>query len=156
MKQQPIFTQAQEDAIRAIVVAELKKVKAQIDAEISSDVKKLEEKLTAEKQKSELNQLAIVKKSDAANRELVIAAGQQIGNITYKRVMDEINAKIVPQINNVAQYVAYQMQDQTENITEYRRAVFAQATADDAKMLTNGDTRHVISEHVQAVFREDD
>jgi hypothetical protein len=167
MNKQSIFTQMQEDAIRAIVVSELQKMKKQIDIEISSDIKKceekiaadnrkLEEKIAAEKAKSEKMQLAIVKKSDETNREMIVAVGQQVTNLTFKRVMDEINTKVVPKINEVAQYVSYQMQDTTELVTDYRRAVYDQSNASNRKLLTNGDTRHVLSEHVQTVFHEDD
>jgi hypothetical protein len=168
-KQEPqrVFSQSQEEAIRQIVTSELLKLKKQIDIEISADIANLEKKLTAVEKSVETttanvrkdiakNQLAIVTKSDERNRELILAVGQQITNTTYKKVMEEINREIVPKINNMASFVAYQMQDPTEIITDYRRAVHNQSEASTAGRITDGNDRHVISEHVQVFFRDEE
>lgn len=101
------------------------------------------------------NQLAIVKKN---TKELVLAVGQQVQNTVYNRVLGEINEKIVPQVNNMVQWVNYNMQDGGEVIDSYRRAVEHQNRLDPTiNLLTDGkDDKRVISPHVRTFFGEDD
>lgn len=99
------------------------------------------------------NQLATVNET---TKQLIQVAGQQIVNAAYKKVIGEINRDIVPKVNNMIEYVNYQMQDGGEIVTDYRRAVHAQANGDTKLLTDGGDTKHIISENVSLFFREGD
>lgn len=102
-------------------------------------------------------QLQIVKQT---TRELVAVVGQQVTNTVYNKVIGEINEKIVPKVNNMVQYVNYQLQDGAEIVTDYRRAVETQANKNlqpGVKMLTDGKVdKRVISEHVRTFFSDNE
>jgi N-formylglutamate amidohydrolase len=87
-------------------------------------------------------------------KQMMQAVGQQITNAAYKRVIADINRDIVPKVNSMVEFVNYQMQDPGEIVTDYRRAVHQQAN-EGQKLLTDGNDKHVISEHVSLFFRED-
>lgn len=101
-------------------------------------------------------QIAMVKQT---TKELVMAVGQQVTNSVYTKVIGEINEKIVPKVNNMVEYVQYQMQDGGEVVTNYRRAVEAQSNKHlqpGMKMITDGkNDRQVISENVRLFFSPD-
>jgi hypothetical protein len=174
------FSKSQESFIRAEITAQLLLMKRQIDLEIAEDIKGVEErikthiasaeqrttaavaevrssvdtKVTAAKSQIVLannNQLATVQEQ---TKQMMQAVGQQITNAAYKRVIADINRDIVPKVNSMVEFVNYQMQDPGEIVTDYRRAVHQQAN-EGQKLLTDGNDKHVISEHVSLFFRED-
>lgn len=102
-------------------------------------------------------QLAMVQKT---TKELVAAVGQQVTNTVYQKVVSEINEKVVPKVQNMVNYVNYQLADGGEIVTDYRRAVDAQANKHlqpGMKMITNGkNNKQVISEHVRLFFGSED
>lgn len=100
-------------------------------------------------------QLAVVKQN---TKELMLAVGQQVQTQVYSRIIGEINEKIVPRVNNMVQWVNYNMQDGGEVVDQYRRAVEYQAnkTAPGLEMITNGEDKNIISPHVRLFFNQED
>lgn len=178
------FSDSQKAFIRSEITSQLVALKKQIDLEIAEDIARIDSKIadairdalakqsTAVDQKcaeavravdakiaTAKNQITVANngqlvQSQEQTRQMIQAVGQQITNATYKRVIAEINREIVPKVNSMVEFVNYQMQDPGEIVTDYRRAVNSSQN-DGAKMLTDGDNRHVISEHVSLFFRED-
>jgi hypothetical protein len=175
------FTEAQKSFIREEITKQLRSLKKQIDIEISSDLEKLDAKFAAAlseatkkaaddvtRVRSEVdakvdtaknqivatnsNQLAVVRES---NRKMLQEVGQQITNATYKKVVAEINRELVPKLNGMVEYVNYQMQDTTELVTDYRRAVNDQVNGGQ-KYITDGNNKGIISEHVSMFFRDEE
>lgn len=157
------------------IVADIEGLKEQLMAAISSQISKSEARTEATvanasadlkqaidtKIATTNNQIVVANKQQLvtvreSTRELIQAVGQQITTATYKKVIGEINDKIVPRIENMMQYVNYQMQDSGEIVTDYRRAVDREANRSGAKMITDGNDKHVISENVSVFFRDDD
>ena len=177
------FTKSQEAFIRSEITSQLLAMKTQIDIELAQDMQNLEKRLlaaignavAATEQKTTANIDAVKREVDtkvaSAKNQIVLAnsnqlatvneqtkqliqvAGQQIVNAAYKKVIGEINRDIVPKVNNMIEYVNYQMQDGGEVVTDYRRSVHEQANG-GMKAITDGDNRHIISENVSLFFRE--
>lgn len=89
-------------------------------------------------------------------KELVLSVGKQVQKQVYNQVINEINEKIVPKVNNMVEWVNYNMQDGGEIVSGYRRAVEAQSCSDRVKLLTDTKDKRIISEHVRLVFGEPD
>ena len=128
-------------------------LRKEVDATVAARMDKVNNQLALTNDR----QLAIVKQN---TKELVNAVGQQVTNQVYSKVIGEINTKIVPRVNSMVEYVNYQMQDGGEVVTDYRRAVEAQANKHlqpGTKLLTDGKhDKQIISEHVRMFFSEED
>lgn len=74
-----------------------------------------------EEVQSQLERLADAISKDAANRELVM--GQRMCTAVYDRVISDVNANVVPLVNNMTQWVNYAMQDGDELADDYRRTI---------------------------------
>lgn len=93
-----------------------------------------------------------------ATREIVLAVGNQIEASVYEKVVGEINENIVPQVNNMVEYVNYKLQDGGEVVDGYRRAVEHQANKIDpnVRLLTYGKTdKRIISDHIRTFFEDE-
>lgn len=77
-------------------------------------------------------QLAITK---AATKELAVAVSEQATRNAYQMIMKKVNETIIPQINNMVEWVNYNTQDTGELITNYRRAVEQQSHSEDVKLI---------------------
>lgn len=143
------------DQLVTLINAQISKSEATV-ASLATDLKQMDTKITATNSQivvANKQQLVAVRES---TKELINAVGQQITNSTYKKVVEEINKTIVPKVENMMQYVSYQMQDGGEIVTDYRRAVDRVANNTGSKMLTDGKDKHIISENVSMFFREGD
>lgn len=178
------FSGQQEEFIRGEITRQLIALKKQIDVEIAEDTARLEKRLLAavtdavgasdRKCNDEIakvrtdvdSKMSAAKNQIVANnsqlatiqestRNMIQAVGQQITNATYKKVVAEINRELVPKLNGMVEYVNYQMQDSTELVTDYRRAVHSQSK-EGQKMLTDGNDKHILSEHVSMFFTENE
>lgn len=89
-------------------------------------------------------------------REMIIAVGQQVCDTVYERVITEINTEVVPKVNNMVQWVNYNMQDGGEVVDSYRRAVENQHRPDPKiKLLTDGHRdKRIITEHIRTFFSD--
>src|SRR6185312_6764485 len=96
-------------------------------------------------------QLAV---ANEKTREMIIAVGQQVCDTVYERVITEINTEVVPKVNNMVQWVNYNMQDGGEVVDSYRRAVEHQHRPDSKiKLLTDGKKdKRIITEHIRTFF----
>lgn len=179
------FSSSQKAFIRSEITSQLIALKKQIDVELQEDIAKLEKKLlsavkdaisssearqteeiskvkgdidakvaTAKNQivVSNSNQLATVQET---TRNMMQVVGQQAANAAYKKVIAEVNRELVPKLNNMVEYVNYQMQDTTELVTDYRRAVHNQASQ-GTKLLGDGNDKHIISENVSLFFTDNE
>lgn len=93
--------------------------------------------------------------NDKKTLALVAAITDQVAEKVYKEVVDEINEKIVPQVNNMVEWVNYNTQDGGEVVDRYRRAAELQANKIDptVKFITDGKhDKRIISEHVRTFF----
>ena len=102
-------------------------------------------------------QLAVVTLDQT--RELIAVAGQQICEVVYGKLLDEINTNIVPQVNNMVEWVNYNTQDGGEVVDRFRRAAEAAETGacPDVPMLTQGekpDSRY-IAPFIRKVWGDD-
>lgn len=92
-------------------------------------------------------------------KELIMEAGRQITNTVYSQIISEINEKIVPKVNNMVEYVSYQMQDGGETVLDYRKEVEKQVNKNlqpDIKAITDGrEHKQIISEHVRVFYGDD-
>lgn len=73
----------------------------------------------------------------------------------FGQIVDEINEKVVPQMNTAMQWVSYNMQDGGEVVDGYRRAFEQQTNKLDpnVKLLGYGKTdNRIISPHVRTFF----
>lgn len=122
-----------------------RKVKTAADF-ASREVERLDKKL------ENMNN-AVVVADIAANakntREVSLAVGQQV----YTKIMDKINNEIVPKVNNMVQWVNYNMQDGGEVADEYRRAV-EMDMRHDTEYITDGKSNPLISPHVRLFFED--
>jgi len=127
-------------------------LRKEVDTAVVSQMDKVNNQLALTNDR----QLAIVKQN---TRELVNAVGQQVTKQVYSKVIGEINTKIVPRVNSMVEYVNYQMQDGGEVVTDYRRAVEAQANKHlqpNTKLITDGKhDKQIISPHVRVFFGDD-
>jgi hypothetical protein len=160
-KQMDLELSSDLEKLRVSIVSEImKKVSEQISQKVNSAtatvVESLDKKINDNNKQivsANNNQLQVVKQT---TKELMLAVGQQVTDTVYNKVIGEINSTIVPQVDNLIRFVHYNAQDGGEIVTDYRRAVEAQSNAEDMKMLTNGNTSHVISQHVRTFFTADD
>ncbi len=127
-----------------------------IDDQIATEVAKSVESNVL-MQQSKNNQLAIVRKQETT--ELVLAVCQKAQTAVYNNVMREINEKVVPKVNNMVQWVNYNMQDGAGVVDDYRRQVEHQSVKFDPnmKLVTDGkrDDR-IISPHIRTFFSNED
>ncbi len=160
------------------ITRQLRELKTQLNREIVEDLHALEKDIMAkvgpmidEKVKAELDKRAhrisqdVDKKIDAAtnkqlavvnqsNRELADAVGDDV----YNRVLDEINEKVVPKVDNMVRWVNYKTQDTDILVHNYRCAVEKQNRSDPSiRLLTDGqkDDR-IITQHVRTFFGDSD
>ena len=80
---------------------------------------------------------------------------EKIGQEVYQQIIGEINEKIVPQVNNMVEWVNYNTQDGGEVVDSYRRAAELQANKIDPniRLITDGSKdKRIISEHVRTFF----
>lgn len=123
-----------------------------VDQRVSQEVTKINQAIVATNNK----QLTTVKQN---TKEIIQVVARQIKTEVRDEIIGEINEKIVPQVENMCNWVNYNMQDGAEVVTDYRRAVEAQTRPSDLKLLTDGSGRsadsRVISQHVRMVFSED-
>ncbi len=139
------------EQIAAEVSRQLSELKAQIFQELDERIERYLHKCDLQKcdlQKTQKTEdLAIV---DADKR--AIAIGEQV----YTQIITEINRDVVPKVNQLMQWVNYNMQDGGEIVTDYRRAVEHQ-TNDGTMLLTDhaeaGDDR-LIAPNIRLFFSE--
>ncbi len=136
----PIITSTVEQQVRAAL--------ATMHVEVDKKVAKATSEVTAANNK----QLAV---SHQSTRELVRAASTEICDDVYRQVINEINEKVVPKVDNMMQWVNYKTRDEDETVDSYRRAVERQANP-ELRMLTDGkhDGR-IISPYVRTFFGDD-
>ncbi len=136
----PIITATVEQQVRVAL--------STVHIEVDKKVTKAMNDVTAHNNK----QLAV---SNQSTRELMRAASTEICDDVYRQVINEINEKVVPKVDNMMQWVNYKTRDEDETIDSYRRAVERQANP-ELRMLTDGkhDGR-IISPYVRTFFGED-
>lgn len=147
------------DAMSVIMEQKIMELRSSLTIQITNDV--------MNKMKGEVNAAVDEKIEKAGSLALVTAdvpqqlqsaiimATEQIGSSVYKQVIDEINEKVVPQVNGMVEWVNYNLQDGGEVVDQYRRAAEMQANKIDpsVKLLTFGATdKRIISEHVRTFF----
>lgn len=104
-------------------------------------------------------QIAALKRS---TQELAVAVTKKVSAVVsaqvYDKVIGELNTSIVPQVNQVVNWMAYSTQDGQGVVDDFRRNTMSQFTADPGtRLLTNGgNTSHIISDHVRVCFTDDD
>lgn len=127
-----------------------------IDEQIATAVAKSVENSENE-QRSRNNQLALVRKQETT--EMVLAVCQKAQTTIHNNIMRKINEDIVPKVNNMVQWVNYNMQDGAGVVDEYRRQVEHQSVKFDPnmKLVTDGkrDDR-IISPHIRTFFSNED
>lgn len=140
---------AVKKAVARSVLGATKDMKKSIETSCSQ---KIDDAIRAE---NATRGMQIMKREETA--ELVLSVGQQVQTQVLKTVMNEINTKVVPKVNNMVQWVNYNMQDGAGVVDEYRREVEKQHFDPTVKMLTDGkkDSR-VISPYVRTVWGDDD
>lgn len=121
---------------------------AQATGQVRDKVQALEKKqVAAENAAAEANQLAVVETKEIA---------RQASGAVYSKVMREINTKLVPELDRMAQWLNYQTQDTDGVVEQYRREVETPIRG-DVKLLTNGgDLRHIITPQVRLLFEYGD
>lgn len=112
------------------------------------------------------NQQLIVAKQAMKDsiRELVPVIKKEVGKEVYAVVISEVNEKIVPQVNNMMEWVNFQTQDTGELITQYRRAVHKVAEGENSgKAITyegksggGGKKKTDLGANVSLFFENDD
>ena len=91
------------------------------------------------------------------SNEIVLAIGSQIEQSVYASVINKINEELVPKVNNMAEWVNYNMQDGNDLVDQYRRAAEKQTNTDGMGLLTYGKTdKRIISPHVRTFFEDDE
>jgi hypothetical protein len=95
----------------------------------------------------DMNTVALVQRE---TQTAVAAMGRRV----YAQVITEINERVVPQVDSMMQMMRYKMEDGTEVIDSYRRAVEYQSRAADGTLaITDGTIdKRVISPHVRMFF----
>lgn len=99
-------------------------------------------------------QLGVIKE---ITKEIVKTAGAEIESHVYKKVINDMNTRIMPQLNNMASWVNFNLEDGNEIVNNYRNAVEYEAHGSDFLRLEgNGkkDSR-IISPHVRTFFKDD-
>jgi hypothetical protein len=155
-----------ESIISAEVTKQLFELKEQLNKELIEDMKILHQRVSREmidvlttmideKLKTHTNNsLSVI----GEQNELVKLNEQmqQVYTAVNSNMMKEINEKVMPKINNMANWVRYNTQDTGEMIDSYRRAVEHQSRT-NVMAITDGtnDTR-VISPYVRTFFGEKD
>lgn len=142
--------QAQIDAQMKLIAAHEREIQS-IKLAVSNTTKDLDVKLNKHNNSIQVynDQMELNNKQ---TKEMVISVGQQVCKSVYNKVITEINEKIVPKMENLVQYVNYNMQDGAEVVNDYRKAVYANDQL-DTLTLTNGSAdNRVISEHVRLFF----
>ncbi len=136
----PIITSTVEQQVRAALAT----MHVEVDKKVA--------KATSEVTEANNKQLAV---SHQSTRELVRAASTEICDDVYRQVINEINEKVVPKVDNMMQWVNYKTRDEDETVDSYRRAVERQANP-ELRMLTDGkhDGR-IISPYVRTFFGDD-
>lgn len=71
--------------------------------------------------KADIKQMISDALSSKKNNELVVS--EQIADNAANKVMVELKSTVLPQINNIIQWVGYQVQDGAELVDEYRRDI---------------------------------
>ncbi len=161
-----MLSTADKRVIREEVTRQLSILKSQLNEEISKAFADMTKKITLDidqklSQKTEeavantmSRQLALVA-SDRRNelaverevtQKLIQATGQQICKNVYGKVVDDINKKIVPKVNNMVDFVTYKMNDGEEVINNFRRGIHER----------NSQPGVQISENVGLFFNEND
>lgn len=126
---------------------------SEIKKEMRDNVDKQIDKVNNQIVTSNDKQLTLVKQN---TREIVLAVGAQVQSAVYSKIIGEINEKIVPQVNNMVQWVNYNMQDGGEVLDKYRRAVEHQSTGSTFAITGNGDNGKIITPHVRMFFSDSD
>jgi hypothetical protein len=146
--------------LRAEILAELRGAARDAAVDAARDAARDAVRAEIPKAKSELestlnNQLAT--RSETAGRELVATACRQMGNVVYKKVIEEVNHTLVPKIDNMATWLNYQTQDTAELVNDYRRAVYKQ-NCEGQLALTDGGkpNKPYIQPGVDVFFGEND
>ena len=85
-------------------------------------------------------------------REMIKTMGHRVHAQVSKDIMTEVNNSLVPKINNMMAWVAYNNQDDQNMINQYRMGVQRESTP-DMKALTTDKTVFV-SEHVHLAFND--
>jgi hypothetical protein len=106
----------------------------EVKSEVMADVNKKMEQMNNQLVVSNNKQVALTKQM---TKELTGAITQAASQKVYAAVISEINTKIVPKVDNMVQWVNYNMQDGGEIVTDYRRAVEHQSRESDMKLLAS-------------------
>jgi hypothetical protein len=92
----------------------------------------------------------------ADDKNKAITLKKEIYSAVCNQIVNEINEKIVPKVNNAVQWINYNMQDNDETIDNYRRAVERQSNRSETKLLTLATDERIISPFVRTMFSEND
>jgi len=104
-------------------------------------------------------QLAIInpeqkKMMIAISRQVCEKMCNQVSEVVYNRIVDEIDTKIMPQVNNMVEWVNYNMEDGGIVVDKFRREVEKQSSG-ETKFLTDGkNQKNIISPYVRTMFAD--
>lgn len=110
--------------------ANIQEVKREVMEEMDRKLEGMNNQIVLSNNKQILATKQLTKEMAGA---ITAAASKQV----YQAVISEINTKIVPKVNDMVQWVNYNMQDTGELITDYRRAVEEQSRGGDMKLLAS-------------------
>jgi hypothetical protein len=90
-------------------------------------------------------------------KEIVKTAGAEIESQVYKKVINDMNTRIMPQLNNMASWVNFNLEDGNEIVNNYRNAVEYEAHGTDFLRLEGSGKKdsRIISPHVRTFFKDD-
>lgn len=124
-----------------------------INLKLKSEIRNVEKKLDENKQLIPFEQ----------KKEIMMVCGE-MGQHVYKKVMSEINNKVLPKLDATIESINYHTQDTDGLINDYRRAVHEQyngpVSAPNTPLITSGKgttaSGNRISSHVGLFFSDND
>lgn len=131
---------------------------ADLSAEISAVVEaKMSQQIVVGRDTHQLALEGQLVNMRAIESQLVAVIESQSARV-YDQVVADINETIVPQVNNMVEWVNHNMQDGNETVDRFRRAVESQHRLDPRIMLLTDGKRddRIISPHVRTFFSNDD
>ena len=143
--------------IEAEVRVQLAQMKRQIDAERAADMRQIRAELRQYMDKKSndtaTSNAQLARTGSSSSNESLSLAVQQVSNRVsdqvYSRVVNDINRKILPQINSALDWIDTQIVDGDELVTEYRREVDAETGPIGNNMLCGPADSRTISPHVR-------
>ena len=134
------------EQIQPMVRDEIRRcVRAELDQQKSTIVKDVKNELDGGMQ------LVIARNNDL-QVQTVKQISNEVGAKIYKKIVDDINTKIVPQVERVAEWVNYNVQDGTEIVNEYRQGVQRAATSGHLAIKAGDSRANAVSEFQRKTF----